>query len=104
MCFYGIAVCGSWRLEDSRPQPHAGECAGDALFLALARTPFVSLGGWKKGRFVSFGGWKTATFLVSSDGDVRQWGPLPAGCRALLFRCGGRSDCEPWWLEESYYY
>ena len=66
MFFYGIAVCEPWRLEDSRPQPHAGECAGDVLFLALARAPFVSFGGWKKGSFASFGGWKKATFLVGS--------------------------------------
>ena len=55
------AVCESWRLEDSQPQLHAGERAGDPLFLALARAPFVSLGGWKKGSFVSFGSWKKAT-------------------------------------------
>ena len=25
------------------------------------------------------GGWKTASFLVGSESNVRQWGPLPAG-------------------------
>ena len=69
------AVCEPCRLEDSRPQPHAGECAGEALFLALAKAPFVSFGGWKKASFVSLGGWKGATFLVGSEGDVRHGRP-----------------------------
>ena len=29
--------------------------------------------------FQGFGAWKTASFLMGSEGDVRHWGPLPAG-------------------------
>ena len=60
-----------------------------AVFFAVARAPFVSLvGGWKtascfavaRAPFVSLvGGWKTASFLVGSESNVRDWGPLPAG-------------------------
>ena len=58
---------------------------------------------WCGGGAVSdaFGDWKTAqtaSFLVGSEGNVRQWGPRPAGpvrpSGPLLFWCGGGAVSE----------
>ena len=90
-----------WGLWPTGPVRPSGPCC-----FAVARAPFLSLGGWK-----------TASFLVGSESNVRHWGPWPAGpvrlsgfwclavakasflgavarrpgpsLRALLFGCGG---------------
>jgi len=54
---------GPWPAGPVRP---SGPCC-----LAMARAPFLSVGGWKTA--------KTASFLVGSESNVRQWGPWPAG-------------------------
>ena len=39
----------------------------------------VSRGSESNEGFQGFGAWKTPSFLMGSEGDVRHWGPLPAG-------------------------
>ena len=58
---------------------------------------FGCFGGWKTASFLvgsesnedfqGFGAWKRASFLMGSEGDVRQWGPLPAGPRRPCGPC-----------------
>ena len=58
---------------------------------------FGCVGGWTTASFLvgsesnedfqGFGAWKRASFLMGSEGDVRQWGPLPAGPRRPCGPC-----------------
>ena len=56
---------------------------------------FGCVGGWTtpfsrvivaEAPFLNLGGWKTATFLLGSEGDVRQWGPYGAVPFSRFFR------------------